>query len=288
MPNLGSTGYGTVVSPLSLVLVPLHNWKYWCPCLVYIRHLGSQTKYIKVHSHIKIVSFNLVWIVRSIPQLTATFHILSSVLLWMWLRLAINEVRRVGPGGLLWLGLCCNSFSKMFLGERGAKFLFFKNCLNLWKSIYGVGSWYYWQNVFLPQTQTRNKLIRSRGTHGRDSLFPLGNTGYGFVKLGNLLAARCCLLILLAICRGLIFVLEQPDGSAFPFHPRWQEVITHNKVTHSNDMFCCFFMLFQQQFNSEIVGGGNSCKWLNVLSHTKCSYNCSISCTFACYRGMEH
>lgn len=139
MPNLWSTGYGTVVSPLSLVLVPLHNWKYWCPCLVYIRHWEAKRN--KVHSHIKIVSFNLVWIVRSIPQLTATFHILSSVLLWMWLRLAINEVRRVGPGGLLWLGLCCNSFSKMFLGERGAKFLFFKNCLNLWKSICGVGSW---------------------------------------------------------------------------------------------------------------------------------------------------
>ena len=65
--------------------------------------------------------------------------------------------------------------------------------------------------------------------------FRWATRGYGFVKLGNLLAARCCLLILLAICRGLIFVLEQPDGSAFPFHPRWQEVIMHNKVTHSND-----------------------------------------------------
>lgn len=55
MPNLWSTGYGTVVSPLSLVLAPLHNWKYWCPCLVYIRHWEAKRN--KVHSHIKICFF---------------------------------------------------------------------------------------------------------------------------------------------------------------------------------------------------------------------------------------
>lgn len=185
-------------------------------------------------------------------------------------------------------GCVATAFQKCFLANVVPNFYSSRTVWIYGSLFVGLEAGYYWQNAFLPQTQTRNKLIRSRGTHGRDSLFPLGNTGYGFVKLGNLLAARCCLLILLAICRGLIFVLEQPDGSAFPFHPRWQEVITHNKVTHSNDMFCCFFMLFQQQFNCEIFGGGNSCKWLNVLSHTKCSYNCSISCTFACYRGMEH
>ena len=32
------------------------------------------------------------------------------------LRLAVNEVRRLAVGGILWLGLCCNKFSKMFLG----------------------------------------------------------------------------------------------------------------------------------------------------------------------------
>ena len=71
---------------------------------------------------------------------------------------------------------------------------------------------------------------RSRGTHGRDHLFPLGNTGYGFVKLGNLLASRCCLLIYVAVSRGCRFVLEQPDGTSFPFHPRWQELIQYIQV----------------------------------------------------------
>ena len=75
---------------------------------------------------------------------------------------------------------------------------------------------------------------RSRGTHGRDHLFPLGNTGYSFVKLGNLLASRCCLLIYVAVSRGCRFVLEQPDGTSFPFHPRWQELIQYIQVAVIN------------------------------------------------------
>ena len=73
-------------------------------------------------------------------------------------------------------------------------------------------------------------IARSRGTHGRDHQFPLGNIGYKFVSLGNLLAARCCLLIYLAVSRGCRFVLEQPDGSSFPLLPRWQELLGHIQV----------------------------------------------------------
>ena len=68
---------------------------------------------------------------------------------------------------------------------------------------------------------------RSRGTHGRDFWRPLGNCGYGFVAVGNLLACRCILLIYVAVSRGLKFILEQPDGSALPLHPRWEELLGH-------------------------------------------------------------
>jgi len=104
--------------------------------------------------------------------------------------LALNEVRRIARGGLLWLGLCCNSFSKM-----------------------------------------------SRGTHGRDFWRPLGNCGYGFVAVGNLLACRCILLIYVAVSRGLKFILEQPDGSSLPLHPRWEELLGHVQI------FSCSFWM---------------------------------------------
>ena len=73
--------------------------------------------------------------------------------------------------------------------------------------------------------------MRSRGTHGRDHFNPLGNVGDEFVATGNLLACRCILLIYLAVSKGCCFVLEQPDGSAFPLHPRWQELLMDIKVS---------------------------------------------------------
>ena len=68
---------------------------------------------------------------------------------------------------------------------------------------------------------------RSRVTHGRDFWRPLGNCGYGFVAVGNLLGCRCILLIYVAVSRGLKFILEQPDGSSLPLHPRWEELLGH-------------------------------------------------------------
>ena len=64
---------------------------------------------------------------------------------------------------------------------------------------------------------------RSRATSGRSILFPLGNTDYGFVQMGNLLASRLILLLYICSWKCLRWIVEQPEGTAFPLLPRWQE-----------------------------------------------------------------
>lgn len=58
------------------------------------------------------------------------------------------------------------------------------------------------------------RLLRSRHTSGRSIFQPEGNEHYEFVRIGNLLANRVCLLIWVATAYGLRWLLEQPDGSA--------------------------------------------------------------------------
>ena len=66
------------------------------------------------------------------------------------------------------------------------------------------------------------RLLRSRHTSGRSIFQPEGNEHYEFVRVGNLLANRVCLLIWVATAYGLRWLLEQPDGSALPDLPRFQ------------------------------------------------------------------
>jgi len=70
-----------------------------------------------------------------------------------------------------------------------------------------------------------SRLLRCRYTSGRSFFKPWGNVGYIFVKTGNLLGCRVCLLILVASYRGLRWLLEQPSGSCFLAIPRFQMVL---------------------------------------------------------------
>ena len=71
---------------------------------------------------------------------------------------------------------------------------------------------------------------RSRATSGRGLLFPLGDTSRTFVREGNLLASRLVLMLWVCAAKGLIWVVEQPEGSCFPLHPRWQEFLKYCPV----------------------------------------------------------
>ena len=74
--------------------------------------------------------------------------------------------------------------------------------------------------------------LRSRHTAGRDSTNNwLGNIGYGFVRTGNLLAARVILLLIVIVARKARFILEQPVNSTLPNHPRFQQFLRIAKAT---------------------------------------------------------
>lgn len=68
------------------------------------------------------------------------------------------------------------------------------------------------------------ELARSRGTHGRSILCPLGRTRYPFVQMGNTLASRMALVMWHSVSHGSRFFLEQPAGSALALHPRVAEL----------------------------------------------------------------
>ena len=74
--------------------------------------------------------------------------------------------------------------------------------------------------VSSPGTQT----LRSRGTTKRSSSNPMGDPSVKSVMEGNQMVARCALLLIIAFCRGLFFVLEQPRGSLLELHPAMQKI----------------------------------------------------------------
>lgn len=73
---------------------------------------------------------------------------------------------------------------------------------------------------------------RSSHTAGRDCFNSfLGNQGYSFVATGNLLCSRVALILWICLARSIRFVVEQPEGSSLPNHPRMQEIFACAVVT---------------------------------------------------------
>ena len=72
--------------------------------------------------------------------------------------------------------------------------------------------------------------IRSRHTSGRTFLCPYGLQWHDFVGVGNILATRCILLVLVASWRKLRWILEQPLGSCMEDPPRFQWLLSLLKV----------------------------------------------------------
>ena len=68
--------------------------------------------------------------------------------------------------------------------------------------------------------------IRSRHTAGRTFLCPYGFTRHKFVEVGNVLATRCILLLIVAAWRKLRFLLEQPHGSCMEDLPEFQWLLS--------------------------------------------------------------
>ena len=78
---------------------------------------------------------------------------------------------------------------------------------------------------------------RSYHTAGRDAWNDYrGNEGYTFVQIGNMLCARVVLLMLLCVCRGCRFLVEQPEGSTLADTPRFQWFLSVAKVAWMRSM----------------------------------------------------
>lgn len=118
-------------------------------------------------------------------------------------RLAINEVKRIKPGGLLILALPCNSFCRPLRTQKNLDSLR--------------------HHAHIKSYQRSMWLLRSQGTHQRSEVFPLGNKGYTSVGLGNLLCFRVVLLAMYAACKGIRYIIEQPNGSALDVHPAFRK-----------------------------------------------------------------
>lgn len=66
--------------------------------------------------------------------------------------------------------------------------------------------------------------LRARGSTQRSEALPMGDARSSAVHTGNVMVARCCLLILLAAARGVWIILEQPKGSLLQYHPAFVRV----------------------------------------------------------------
>ena len=64
--------------------------------------------------------------------------------------------------------------------------------------------------------------LRNRGTTKRTEASPMGDESLNSVANGNIMVARCCILIFLCASRGIHWVLEHPKGSLLQEHVCFQ------------------------------------------------------------------
>ncbi len=73
-------------------------------------------------------------------------------------------------------------------------------------------------------------VFMNQGTAGRNIANPLGNVWSSTVRSANCLVARTVLLCMLLTCRGVFWVLEQPNGSLMQHHPYFQWMLSMIRV----------------------------------------------------------
>ena len=73
-----------------------------------------------------------------------------------------------------------------------------------------------------------DSTLRCVGTTQRSKSRPLG-TNAGATLGGHIMASRCAILLCVAFARGIFWVLEQPKGSLFQFHPSMQILFSLRK-----------------------------------------------------------
>ena len=87
----------------------------------------------------------------------------------------------------------------------------------------------------------------SKGSHKRSPSNPLGSN-YGFVVTGNMIAARSCILFLLALVRSTCWALENPARSTLPLFPYMQSMMGLPLFRH-----CSVFWWYPQLFLVKLV-----------------------------------
>ncbi len=69
-----------------------------------------------------------------------------------------------------------------------------------------------------------------RSGSGRSTWNPAGDSRRAFVRDGNLMASRVCLLIELLQAKRCAWLLEQPKGSLFEEHARFRDIVKNHSV----------------------------------------------------------
>ena len=78
----------------------------------------------------------------------------------------------------------------------------------------------------------------SKGSHRRSPTSPMG-ANYGFVVVGNMIAARSCILFLVALVRSTCWALENPARSTLPLFPYLEKMMGLPLFRHSSVVWWC-------------------------------------------------
>ena len=84
------------------------------------------------------------------------------------------------------------------------------------------------------------------GTARRSLSQPLGRTSYKSVKYSNKMANRVVLLLWLIQALGLVFILEQPQGSWLQSMPRFKEFVKHHRLKRKRILMKDLWPFFSQ------------------------------------------
>ena len=94
-----------------------------------------------------------------------------------------------------------------------------------WWWLFWLTQLFSWREFFTPFWEQ----VRSRGSTGRSSSKPMGfNTGLTFQH--NIMVARVCVILCIALAKQIWWCLEQPKGSLLEGHTLFQKVLAFRHV----------------------------------------------------------
>lgn len=111
----------------------------------------------------------------------------------------------------------------------------------------------------------------SSSVHKRSSSLPYGDEGRGLVVVGNQIAYRSTLLIILSIARSILWAIENPSGSKCVVLPAFEHLLASQELLRTTSWkvsgLQLVFVFFQSSSKKHVMRTNDELTGVSIMYH---------------------